>query len=116
MKTLFETAIELGPAINQYVEEEEINRRLSKPVLERLREAGFHRLYLPESRGGHESDPLIVAKLVEEVASHNTAAGWSMMVANVSAWWSSRLPAKGIEEIYQNGPDSLIAGAFHPPM
>lgn len=116
MKTLFETAIELGPAINQYVEEEEINRRLSKPVLELLREAGFHRLYLPESQGGHESDPLTVAKLVEEVASHNTAAGWSMMVANVSAWWSSRLPAKGIEEIYQNGPDSLIAGAFHPPM
>ena len=26
------------------------------------------------------------------------------------------LPEKGIEEIYKNGPDTFIAGAFHPPM
>ena len=116
MKTLFETAIEIGPVINQYIDEEENNRRLSKPVIKVLREAGFHRLFIPESQGGHECDPLTVAKLVEEVASHNTAAGWSMMVANVSTWWCSRLPGKGIEEIYKNGPDTLIAGAFHPPM
>lgn len=116
MKTLFETAIEIGPVINQYIDEEENNRRLSKPVIKVLREAGFHKLFMPKSQGGHESDPLTVAKLVEEVARHNTAAGWSMMVANVSTWWCRALPEKGIEEIYSNGPDTIIAGAFHPPM
>jgi alkylation response protein AidB-like acyl-CoA dehydrogenase len=116
MKTLLETAIEIGPAISQYIDEEENNRRLSKPVIKILREAGFHRLFMPKSQGGLETDPLTVAKLVEKVASHNTAAGWSMMVANVSTWWCRMLPAKGIEEVYKNGPDTIIAGAFHPPM
>jgi len=116
MKALFEVAIEIGPVISQHIEEEENNRRLSKPVMNTLREAGFLRLFMPKSLGGYEADPLTVAKLVEEVARHNTAAGWSMMVANVSTWWCRALPEKGIAEIYKNGSDTIIAGAFHPPM
>ena len=113
---LLASARKMGPVISQYVIEEEDTRRLSKPVLELLRESGFHRLFLPRSLGGLEVDPVTTATLVEEVARYNTAAGWSMMVANVSTWWNSRLPEKGIEEIYKNGPDTLIAGAIHPPM
>lgn len=111
-----QTVSELGRVISQNIDEEEKNRRLSKPVLDGLRGAGFHRLFLPKSLGGLEADPVTVAKLIEEVAIHNTAAGWSMMVANVSTWWCRSLPEKGIEEIYKDGPDTLIAGAFHPPM
>lgn len=116
MMELLASARKMGPVISQYVIEEEDTRRLSKPVLEQLRESGFHRLFLPRSLGGLEVDPVTTATLVEEVARYNTAAGWSMMVANVSTWWNSRLPEKGIEEIYKNGPDTLIAGAIHPPM
>lgn len=116
MQTLLQTAAEIGPFISQYVDEEEDNRRLSVPVLAALKEAGFHRLFMPKSLGGLEADPLTVAKLIEEVSRHNTAAGWSMMVANVSTWWCRALPEKGVKEVYKDGPDILIAGAFHPPM
>ncbi|HMF73910.1 MAG TPA: acyl-CoA dehydrogenase family protein [Flavitalea sp.] len=116
MKTLFEKVSEIGPIISQYIDEDEINRRISKPVLQTLREAGFLRLFLPKSLGGIEADPITAAKVVEEVARYNTAAGWSMMVANVSTWWCNRLSEKGIEEIYKHGPDTFIAGVFHPPM
>jgi indole-3-acetate monooxygenase len=116
MQTLLQTASEIGSVISQYIDEEENNRRLSKPVLNTLREAGFYRLFMPVSLGGIEADPLTVAKLVEEVARHNTTAAWSMMVANVSTWWCRAFPEKGIEEIYKDGPDTLIAGALHPPM
>jgi alkylation response protein AidB-like acyl-CoA dehydrogenase len=116
MRTLLETAKDMGPVINQQINEEEKNRRLSESVLGTLKQSGFHRLFRPKSLGGLEADPVTVAKLVEDVSRNNTAAGWSMMVANVSTWWCSRLPEKGVEEIYKNGPDTLIAGAFHPPM
>ena len=53
---------------------------------------------------------------MEEVARHNTAAAWSLMVANTSTWWNSRLPEKGIQTVYSQGPDTFIAGVFHPPM
>jgi alkylation response protein AidB-like acyl-CoA dehydrogenase len=113
---LFEIANELGPVISQYTEEEEKNRRLSSTVFNKLSEAGFHKLFLPAALGGLEASPITTARLVEQVASYNTAAGWSMMVANTSAWWCSRFSDEGIEEIYKNGPDTIIAGTVHPPM
>ena len=116
MQTLLENANRMASAIGQHVEEEENNRRLSSTVLTALKEAGFHRLFTPKSLGGLEADPVTVAELVEEISLHNTAAGWSMMVANVAAWWCGRLPLQGTETIYADGPDTLIAGAFHPPM
>ncbi len=115
-KDLLQVAAEIGPMISQYINEEENNRRLSRPVFDALTEAGFTSLFLPASLGGAEADPLIVAKLVEEVSSHNTAAGWCLMVANTSAWWCRRFPEKGIEEVYKSGPGTFISGAFHPPM
>jgi indole-3-acetate monooxygenase len=113
---LLETARNIAPTLSQYVKEEESNRRPSRQVLDALREAGFFRLFLPKSLGGVEADPLTAAKVVGEVAMHNTTAGWSMMVANTSTWWCSRLSDRGIDELYKNGPDTFIAGAFHPPM
>jgi len=115
-KNLMESVQEIGPLLSKEIEEEENNRRLSEPVLNALREAGLLKLFLPMSLGGLEVDPLTVAKLVEQVASYNTAAGWCLMVANTSAFWCSRFPEEGIDEIYQNGPDTIMAGAFHPPM
>jgi len=116
MKTLLQTATEIGTFISQFTDEEENNRKISDPVIKSLREKGFHRLFLPQSLGGLEADPVTVGTLVEEIARYNTAAAWSMMVANVSTWWCRGLSEKGVEEIYQTGPDTLIAGAFHPPM
>ena len=112
----FETVRAIGPILSQGIEESDNNRRITKKVFNALREGGFHKLFLPKSLGGSETDPITVAKLVEEVARHNTAAGWSMMVANVSAWWCGRFSDKGIEEIYKDGPDTFMAGAVHPPM
>ena len=115
-KNLVEVARELGPLISTSIDEEEAARRLSRPVLDALKKAGFLRMLLPRSLGGLETDPLTTARVIEEVARHNTAAGWSLMVANSTTWWGGRLPEKGIEELYQKGPDTLIAGVFHPPM
>ena len=72
MNTILESAKKMGPVISQYVDEEENNRRLSRPVLKALKEEGFHRLFLPQSLGGLETDPVTAAKLVEEVFGGRT--------------------------------------------
>jgi len=115
-KDLVQVAADLGPGISQYTEEEENAGRLSAPVVNALREAGLYKLYLPKSLGGLEADPLTTARVVEEVASHNTAAGWSLMVANTIVVMGGHLPEKGIDEIYGGNPDAFIAGSIHPPM
>src|SRR5215213_10100094 len=113
---LLDTVSQMGPILSQHLDEQEHDRRISRTVLNTLREAGLLRLFTPKSLGGFETDPITAAEVVEAVARHNTAAGWCLMVANTSAWWCNRLPAKGVEELYKNGPDVFIAGAFHPPM
>ena len=115
-KDLVQVAGKLGVVINQNIHEEENNGRLSPSVVNAIKEAGLYKLFLPKSLGGLEADPLTVAKVVEEVASHNTAAGWSLMVANTTQLMLSRIPEKGIEEIFGNNPDAFIAGTVHPPM
>ena len=96
-KDLVQVATDLGLVINQYVDEEESNRRLSTPVVNALKKAGFFKLFLPKSLGGHEADPLTTARVVEEVARHNTAAAWSLMVANTTVVMGGNIPEKGIE-------------------
>lgn len=115
-KDLLQTASNLSSVINQNINDEENNGRLSPSVVSALKEAGFYKLFLPKTLGGLEADPLTVAKVVEEVASHNTAAGWSLMVANTTLLMISRLPEKGVDEIFGNDPDAFIAGTVHPPM
>jgi indole-3-acetate monooxygenase len=116
MEKLVKLVDEIGPVLSKCIDEEGENRRLSPHVFEAMKKAGLYKLYLPKSLGGSETDPLTTALITEKVASHNTAAGWSMMVANTSAWWCNRLSEKGVEEIYRDGADTFIAGAFHPPM
>ena len=115
-KDLVQRANKLGPLISANINEEEKNGRLSSAVVDALRQAGFYKLFLPGSLGGLEADPLTTAKIVEEISSHNTAAGWSLMVANTTLLLLSRIPEKGIEEIFGNDPNAFIAGTVHPPM
>jgi alkylation response protein AidB-like acyl-CoA dehydrogenase len=116
METFIKQNTDIGAIIGHNIEEEERNRCLSPQVLDVLRREGLLRLYLPKELGGLEQDPQTVAMKVEEISSHNTAAGWAMMVANVSGWWMRALPEAGVEQVFGNGPEVIIAGAFHPPM
>jgi alkylation response protein AidB-like acyl-CoA dehydrogenase len=115
-KDLVNIASKIGPVISQYVNEEENNGRLSSVVVETLRGAGFFKLFLPKSLGGLEADPVTTAKVIEEVARHNTAAGWSLMVTNTTLFSTSNLSEQGIEEIFGSDSSPFIAGSIHPPM
>lgn len=113
---ILDSISDIAPVLSQHVEEEEKIGRLSAPVVDALRAGGFFKLFLPKSLGGLEVDPLTMAKIVEGVAHYNTAAGWSLMVANTTLPMLSRISEKGIEEIFNNNSDVLLAGSVHPPM
>jgi len=113
---IIDTINDIAPVLSQHIDEEEKQGRLSSEVVSSLKEVGFFKLFLPRSLGGLELDPVTTAKVVEGVATYNTAAGWSLMVANTSVLMGGRLPEKGIDEIFGNNPDAFIAGTVHPPM
>ena len=95
--TLIEAARQIAPVIREHNEEAERERRLSPPVLAALYESGLMRMCTPCSLGGLEADPLTRALVIEEIAGHDSAAGWTL--ANPLDWahLCARLPDEGAE-------------------
>ena len=114
--TLIEAARHIAPVIRAHSDEAERERRLSKPVLDALTHAGLMRMLTPRSLGGLEVDPLTCARVVEEVAAADSAAGWSLFNPLSWAFISARLSDEGAEELFGRNPNAVIAGPFHPPM
>jgi alkylation response protein AidB-like acyl-CoA dehydrogenase len=63
-----------------------------------------------------EVDPITRALVVEEIAGHDTAAGWTLVNPLDWAHLCARLPDEGAEEIYGRGANVLIAAQFGRPM
>ena len=114
--SLIGAAREIAPIIQKYNEEAERNRRLSQPVLNALRETGLLRMSTPRSLGGLEADPITRALVVEEISRHDPAAGWTLENPLDWAFFCARLPDEGVDEIYSNGADILIAAQFGRPL
>jgi indole-3-acetate monooxygenase len=114
--TLIEAARHIAPVIRAHNEEAERERRLSRPVLDALYATGLLRMYTPRSLGGLEVDPLTRALVMEEIAGHDTAAGWTLSNPLDWAFFCARLPDEGAEEIYSGGANILIAAQFGRPL
>jgi alkylation response protein AidB-like acyl-CoA dehydrogenase len=111
---LLDIATEIGPTLQQLSGEAEQQRRLPKKAFDILKSAGLHRMLLPKSLGGLEVDPITCARVVEEIARFDSAAGWALQT-NSGPFWCARLPDEGAEEVFGSNPDAFIAAAFHPP-
>jgi alkylation response protein AidB-like acyl-CoA dehydrogenase len=114
--SLLDAAREIAPIVRAHSEEAERERRLSKPVLEALRETGLMRMLTPRSLGGLETDPVTRALVVEEIGRHDSAAAWTLENPLDWAFFCARLPDEGAEEIYSRGADILIAAQFGRPL
>jgi alkylation response protein AidB-like acyl-CoA dehydrogenase len=112
---LVATARDVGAIISKHVEATERNRRLAPQVIEALRAAGLFRLFTPRALGGLETDPVTFARVVEEVSTFDSAAGWAFQAGNTGAWWTSRMSQDGVAELYAGGPDLMMAASFSPP-
>jgi alkylation response protein AidB-like acyl-CoA dehydrogenase len=112
---LLDRARTLEAIIRGHADVAERERRLARPVIEAMREAGLFRMFTPRSLGGLESDPVTVARVAEEIASFDSAAGWALQAGNTGAWWAARFTDQGVAEVFADGPDFVTAASFSPP-
>jgi alkylation response protein AidB-like acyl-CoA dehydrogenase len=113
---LLDAAREIAPIVRHHSAETERERRLSRPVLEAMRDTGLLRMTTPRTLGGLETDPVTRALVGEEIGRHDSAAAWTLENPLDWAFFCSRLPDEGAEEIYSSGPDVLIAAQFGRPL
>jgi alkylation response protein AidB-like acyl-CoA dehydrogenase len=115
-KSLMDAVRDIAPLIEKHRDQAERERRLSKPVLDALRETGLLKMATPKSLGGLETDPITRALVVEEVGRLDSAAGWTLENPVDWAFFCARLPDEGAEEIYAEGGDVVIAAQFGRPL
>ena len=80
----------------------ESHRQLAPEVIAALTRQGACNLFLPRSLGGEEVDPVSCALITEELARHDTAAAWFVMVANSPRLMGASWPQSLVESLWLN--------------
>jgi indole-3-acetate monooxygenase len=111
---LLDQVKDMAPILRRHAAEAETARRLSRPVVDAMQQAGFYRMARPTAFGGLELDLVSMFRVVEAVARHDSAAGWtlnlSLAVDSCLAW----LPDAGAAEILEGHPEVILGTSFTP--
>jgi alkylation response protein AidB-like acyl-CoA dehydrogenase len=104
---------DLGPLIRKHAPEAERNRCLSAAVVDAMREADLYTMARPKAYGGLELDPVSSFRVVEEVARHDSAAGWNLNLSTAGDYIPAWLPDDGAEEVLTT-PRLILGASFNP--
>jgi alkylation response protein AidB-like acyl-CoA dehydrogenase len=107
----FETAAEVAAGHADWAER---NARLHDDTVAALLAAGVARLYLPQSLGGLEVDPVTCAQVTERLAVADPSAAWFVMVANSAKLMASAWPEAMVEHLLSD-PDVVLAASGNRP-
>jgi alkylation response protein AidB-like acyl-CoA dehydrogenase len=105
-----EAAVALQPVLRNYHQEIEREQRLPPALVEQLRAAGFYRMVIPRALGGLQVDPLTYLRVVELLAEGAGSVGWNLANNSIGQLVTLGLPDEGVEEIYAEAADTIIAG------
>ncbi len=111
-EALLAAARALQPRVQQLAPEIDRERRLSPELVQAFRDAGFFRMLLPREFGGQQADPVTAARVVEEIAWADGAAGWCVMIAQQNLAFAGFLGADDVRAIWGDG--GIVAGTARP--
>ncbi len=97
----------------QHAAESERERRLARPVVDAMAEAGVFRLCVPEEVGGLEAHPGQLVTTVEELAAGDAAAGWVGAILATSGLLLGYLQRDSAREVLAT-PTTILGGVFAP--
>ncbi|BFM09550.1 acyl-CoA dehydrogenase family protein [Halioxenophilus aromaticivorans] len=100
--------------IRERREEFEQQRFISHDIIERYKNVGIYRAFVPTQFGGDERTPVQFLQLIETIASADGSAGWVASFGMNPAYLSA-LPHETIAKVWANGPDVVFAGGIFPP-
>jgi alkylation response protein AidB-like acyl-CoA dehydrogenase len=105
---------ELAPGIASRAAEIEAGRRIPPDLVEVLRSIGIFRMFVPQSHGGLELDMPAALEIFGALSRIDGSVGWTAMIGGGCDIFASLLPWNTYEQVYQNGPDVIIAGSAQP--
>jgi indole-3-acetate monooxygenase len=107
---LLECAAQLRSVAHELHEEIERGARIPELLVERLLAAGLYRMVVPRQLGGLELDLLTLLRAAELLAEGDGSVGWNVVNNAIGQLIALSLPDAGVQEIFDRGPDTIIAG------
>ena len=105
---------ELATGISSRAAEIEAGRRIPPDLGEALRSIGIFRMFVPQSHGGLELDMPAALEIFAALSRIDGSVGWTAMIGGGCDMFASLLPRDTYEQVYENGPDVIIAGTVQP--
>ncbi len=103
----------LSDEIAARASETEAARSVPTDLAAKIAAAGVFRMFVPETLGGPEIDPVSVCEIVEEISRADGSTGWTSMILNTS-FFSCWLDTGVAREMLDTEPNSGMAGLFAP--
>src|SRR5262249_7533631 len=110
--SLLQSVNAIAPLLREHAAKAEEQRRLPRAVFDAMVAAGLYNMARPKAFGGLELDPLTMFDVIEEIARHDSAAAWNLQIANGGQVFAVWFPDETAEEIFEIGPNAVIAGSF----
>jgi alkylation response protein AidB-like acyl-CoA dehydrogenase len=105
---------EWAPNVASRAAEIEAARRIPLDLVETLRSIGVFRMFVPQSHGGLELDLPAALEVIGALGRLDGSLGWTAMIGAGSAIFVPYLPRETYDQVYQNGPDMIIAASAQP--
>src|SRR5258706_9037154 len=105
---------ELAPQVVSRAVKMEGGRRIPPVLLKALRSMGVFRMFVPQTHGGLELDLPIALEIIEALGRLDGSVAWTAMIGAGSAIFVPYLPRETYDQVYQNGPDMIIAASAQP--
>jgi alkylation response protein AidB-like acyl-CoA dehydrogenase len=103
---------ELAPDITSRAAEIEAGRRIPPDLVEAL--IGIFRMLVFQSHGGLELDLPAALEIFGALSRIDGSVGWISMIGGAHGMFAPLLPRNTYEQVYQDGPDVIIAGSAQP--
>jgi hypothetical protein len=113
-KRLLADISQLASDIAPRAAEIEAARRMPLDLVETLRSIGVFRMFVPRSYGGLELDLPTALEVIQALGRIDGSVGWTAMIASGCDLLATFLPRAIYEQVYQAGPDVILAGVGHP--
>jgi indole-3-acetate monooxygenase len=104
----------LAPEITARAAEIEAGRRVPVDLVQALKSIGVFRMFVPQSQGGLELALPEGLEIIRTLGRIDGSLGWAAMIGSGSAVFAPLLPVETFQQVYRNGPDTIIAGSAQP--
>lgn len=87
---------------------------VSQDIIQKLKQLGVYRAFVPKRFGGDEISPRQFCELIERLSIADGSVGWVASFGMSPAYLGS-LPEATLKELYKDSPDIVFAGGIFPP-